>query len=277
VLGDAGPDRYAQALEVAARDPNTDGLLVVLTPQAMTDPTQTAEALKAYARTEGKPVLASWMGAADVTAGEAILQKAGIPTFSFPDTAARAFNAMWRYSHNLRALYETPTGRVGPDQDEPDRDRAGALIRAVRASGRTLLTEVESKQLLDLYGIPTVATRVARDEGEAVALAGEVGYPVVLKLHSETITHKTDVGGVALNLGDADAVRGAYRAIEEAVRESAGGGHFLGVTVQPMVVLDGYELIIGSGTDPQFGPVLLFGAGGRLVEVFRTARWPCRR
>ena len=126
---------------------------------------------------------------------------------------------------------------MGPDEDEPDRDRAGALIRAVRASGRVLLTEAESKQLLALYGIPTVATHVARDEGQAVAFAGEIGYPVVLKLFSETITHKTDVGGVRLNLGDADAVRRAYRAIEEAVRERVGAGHFLGVTVQPMVKL----------------------------------------
>ncbi len=269
VLGDAGPDRYAKALEVVARDPNTDGLLVVLTPQAMTDPTQTAEGLKGYARTEGKPVLASWMGGTDVSAGEAILQKAGIPTFAFPDTAARAFNAMWRYSHDLRALYETPTARAGPDPDGLDRDQAGALIRAVRASGRVLLTEVESKQLLALYGIPTVPTHVARDEGEAVATADEVGYPVVLKLFSETITHKTDVGGVLLNLGNADAVRRAYREIEEAVRERVGVGHFLGVTVQPMVKLDGYELIVGSSLDPQFGPVLLFGTGGQLVEVFK--------
>ncbi len=269
VLGDAGPDRYAKALEAAARDPNTDGLLVVLTPQAMTDPTQTAERLKGYARTEGKPVLASWMGGADVSAGEAILQKAGIPTFPFPDTAARAFNSMWRSSFSLRGLYETPTGRLGAEPDGTDRDRAGALIRAVRTSGRALLTEAESKQLLALYGIPTVPTHVARDEEQAVALGDEIGYPVVLKLHSETITHKTDVGGVRLDLGDADAVRRAYRAIEESVRERVGAGHFLGVTVQPMVELDGYELIIGSGIDPQFGPVLLFGTGGQLVEVFK--------
>ena len=269
VLGDAGPDRYARALEVAAKDPNTDGLLVVLTPQAMTDPTQTAEQLKGYAKIEGKPVLASWMGGADVAAGEAILHRAGIPTFPYPDTAARAFNAMGRNSGDLRALYETPTLPADPDDSEPGRVRADALIAAVRAAGRTLLTEAESKQLLGLYGLPTVATHVAADEAAAVAAADRLGYPVVLKVHSETITHKTDVGGVQLNLADADAVSHAYRAIADSVRQRAGIEHFQGVTVQPMIQLDGYELIVGSSLDSQFGPVLLFGTGGQLVEVFQ--------
>jgi len=268
VLGDAGADRYAQALEVAAKDPETDGLLVILTPQAMTDATQTAEQLKAHAQAEGKPVLASWMGGADVAAGEAILQRAGIPTFNFPDTAARAFNSMWQYSRNLDALYETPVSP--PDEvGGPDREAAARLIAAARAAGRTLLTEAESKHLLALYGIPTVETRVAASEAGALVAAGAIGFPVVLKLHSETLTHKTDVGGVHLDLADGDAVRRAYRSIEASVRDRAGAGHFLGVTVQPMVRRQGYELIVGASPDPQFGPVLLFGAGGQLVEVFK--------
>jgi acetyltransferase len=269
VLGDAGPDRYAQAVEVAAKDPNTDGLLIVLTPQAMTDPTQTAEKLKGYAKIGGKPVLASWMGGADIAAGEAILRRAGIPTFFYPDTAARAFNAMGQSSRDLQSLYETPTLPADSEDGEPDRSRADALIAAVRASGRSLLTEAESKQLLGLYGLPTVATHVAADLAAAVEAAERVGYPVVLKLHSETITHKTDVGGVQLNLADADAVRRAYRAIADSVRQLAGAEDFQGVTVQPMIRLDGYELIVGSSLDPQFGPVLLFGMGGQLVEVFQ--------
>jgi acetyltransferase len=130
-----------------------------------------------------------------------------------------------------------------------------------------LLTEAESKALLAAYGVPTVPTRVARSEAEALAAAERLGFPVVLKVHSETITHKTDVGGVALDLRDGDAVRAAYRSIEGSVSERAGRQHFLGVTVQPMVRRDGYELIVGSSVDPQFGPVLLFGAGGTLVEI----------
>jgi acetyltransferase len=268
ILGDAEPQRYAKSLEIAAADPSIDGMMVVLTPQGMTNPTRIAEELKAYGHQTGKPVLASWMGGSDVATGEEILNEAGIPTFAFPDTAARMFNYMWRYSYNLRSLYETPSLRSGNGQ-EPDRASAESILRRVRTRNRTILTELESKQLLAAYGIPTVRTEVAENEKEAVRLAGEIGYPVVLKLYSETITHKTDVGGVQLNLRDAEAVREAFAHIKFSVQETAGAGHFLGVTVQPMAKLDGYELIIGSSIDPQFGPVLLFGTGGQLVEVFK--------
>ncbi|MCL4507796.1 MAG: bifunctional acetate--CoA ligase family protein/GNAT family N-acetyltransferase [Chloroflexi bacterium] len=268
ILGDAEPERYAKALEIAARDPNSDGMLVILTPQAMTDPTQTAEALRTYAKIEGKPVLASWMGGPMVAAGETILNRYNIPTFAYPDTAAKMFMNMWRYAYNLKGIYETPmpTDSTGAG---PDRDLAREIINKVRNSGRTILTEFESKQLLAAYGIPTVDTRVAKSEEGAVKTAGEIGYPVVLKLNSETITHKTDVGGVQLNLRDADAVKRAYNAIADSVKEKVGAEHFQGVTVQPMVKLEGYELILGSSIDPQFGPVLLFGTGGQLVEVFK--------
>jgi acetyltransferase len=268
VLGDALPDRYAKVVDIAAHDPNIDGLLAIICPQGMAGPTATAEHLKPYAHSTGKPVLASWMGGTDVAAGTDILNQAGIPTFQFPDTAARVFCYMWRYSYVLRGLYETPVLR-GEADEGPDRARAQGLIENARRAGRTLLTEVESKQLLAAYGLPTVETEVAATEDEAAAQANAIGYPVVVKLLSETITHKTDVGGVHLNLRDEAAVRGAYRGIQASVREKAGEGHFLGVTVQPMLKLEGYELIVGSSVDPQFGPVLLFGAGGQLVEVFK--------
>jgi len=268
VLGDADADRYAAALEIAAKDPGSHGLLVILTPQAMTDPTQTAERLKAYASIPGKPVLASWMGGADVAAGQAILNRSNIPTFEHPDTAARVFDHMWRYTENLRALFETPALPTSGGE-RPQRDRAAALVETARKAGRVLLTEVESKRLLAAYDIPTVETRLATSPAEAAGAAAEIGFPVAVKLHSETITHKTDVGGVRLGLGDADSVKRAYAEIEGRVETAAGRGHFQGVTVQPMVRLGGYELIVGSAVDPQFGPVLLFGAGGQLVEVVR--------
>jgi acetyltransferase len=269
ILGDADPERYAKALEIAAQDPNSDGLLVILTPQAMTDPTLTAEQLTRYAAMTDKPILASWMGGAGVAGGTTLLNRAGIPTFPYPDTAAEVFDYMWRYISNQRSLYETPLPSLESDQDGPDRALATRVIETAYQAGRTLLTEVESKQLLAAYGIPTVETRIATSETEAVACAEAIGYPVVLKLFSKTITHKTDVGGVQLNLPAADAVRRAYRTIATAVRDKAGAEHFLGVTVQPMIPLDGYELILGSSLDPQFGPVLLFGSGGQLVEVYR--------
>ncbi len=270
ILGDAGPDRYAKALEIAANDPNSDGLMVILTPQDMTDPTMTAEKLKPYAKIEGKPVLASWMGGPVVSAGNDVLNRVGIPTFSYPDTAARTFSYMWKYSDNLNHLYELPehsemdTGDMGAG-----RDAANAIIEDVRRQGRTTLTEFESKKLLAAYGIPTVPTEIATTPEQAVALSEQMGYPVVLKLHSETITHKTDVGGVKLNLGDAGAVLAAYEAILKGVTEKAGAEHFNGVAVQKMIKMDGYEIIIGSSIDPQFGPVLLFGSGGQLVEVYK--------
>ncbi|HWB96663.1 MAG TPA: bifunctional acetate--CoA ligase family protein/GNAT family N-acetyltransferase [Bryobacteraceae bacterium] len=270
VLGDASPERYAKAVEVAAKDPHSDGLLVVLTPQSMTDPTQTAEHLKPYAKLNGKPILASWMGGADVAAGEAILNQAGIPTFPYPDTAAKAFEYMWRYGYNLQALYETPALPADSAECTPNKAHAADIIAKARAAGRTILTEAESKEVLTSYCVPTVQTLVAKSPEEAVAHAAKLGYPVVLKLFSETITHKTDVGGVQLNLADANAVTNAYRQIQESVAQKVGAEHFQGVTVQPMIKLnDGYELIIGSSLDAQFGPVLLFGTGGQLVEVFK--------
>ncbi len=267
ILGDAEPARYAKAVELVAKDPGADGMLVILTPQGMTNPTQIAEGLKPWAKGTGKPLLASWMGGADVAAGEAILNEAGIPSFPFPDTAARAFNYMWQYASNLRALYETPSLPHG--EGEPRRDEVAALLAAARAAGRTLLSEHESKRILALYGIPIVETRLARSPAEAAEAARALGFPVVAKLHSETLTHKTDVGGVKLDLADEAAVRAAFEAIRTSVAEKAGIAHFLGVTVQKMVKLEGYELILGSSIDPQFGPVLLFGAGGQLVEVWR--------
>ncbi|OCQ99131.1 acetyl CoA synthetase subunit alpha [Nostoc sp. MBR 210] len=281
ILGDADPQRYTQALEIAATDPNSDGLLVILTPQAMTDPTQTAEQLKPYAQIPGKPILASWMGGAEVTAGETILNRQSIPTYRYPDTATRIFSYMWQFSYNLRGIYETPVlPAVDPQSGIPDRNLVAKIITSARQDGRTILTEFESKQILAAYGIPVVETCVATTEDEAVKCAESIGYPVVVKLYSHIITHKTDVGGVQLNLRDAEAVRQAYRTIKSSVEEKiAKDPHsplptpysplFLGVTVQPMVKTDGYELIIGSSLDPQFGPVLLFGAGGQLVEVFQ--------
>jgi acetyltransferase len=276
VLGDADADRYIKAIEVVTADPNIDGVLAIVTPQAMTDPTAIAKGLESFKNLSEKPILASWMGAADVAEGEAILNRCGIPTFKFPDAAARTFCYMWRYSESLRALYETPAlskwdqnpfslcydatgvwGRISTEK----------IIEDAKNNHRTILTEVESKQVLEAYGIPTVKTLVARTEDEAVRHATELGMPVVLKLYSEIITHKTDVGGVKLNLRRETEIRQAYQAIQAAVQDKP--GVFLGVTVEPMIRPGGYELILGSSIDAQFGPVLLFGSGGQLVEVMK--------
>src|ERR1700674_4374856 len=269
ILGDADPERYGKAVEIAISDPGSDGLLVILAPQGMTNPAEVAQRLAPYAKGHGKPVLASWMGGQTVAEGEAILNAAGIPTFAYPDTAARAFDYMWNYSSHLRALYETPAMTASGTDSGARLPKAKKLIDRTLAAGRTLLTEVESKELLSLYGIPSVPTRVARTGDEAVAYAAEFGYPAVLKVLSETITHKPDVGGVKLDLANAAAVRKAFLSIQSSVTSKAGEKTFQGVTVQPMVRLEGYELILGSNVDAIFGPVILFGSGGQLVEVYR--------
>ncbi|HET7784807.1 MAG TPA: bifunctional acetate--CoA ligase family protein/GNAT family N-acetyltransferase [Myxococcales bacterium] len=262
VLGDADPERYAKTLEIAGDEKDSDGLLVILTPQDMTEPTLTAERLKPYAhRRADKPVLASWMGGLEVAAGRQALSDAGIPTFRFPDTAVRIFNYMWKYTYNLRGLYETPTLL---DEAAGAHGMAADILAQAQREGRTLLTEHESKQVLEAYGISSVETRLASSAEQAAAEAQRLGYPVVVKLHSRTITHKSDVGGVVLDLRSADAVRAAFASIRGRVQPQ----DFEGVTVQRMAPA-GYELIVGSSIDPQFGPVLLFGAGGVLVEVIR--------
>ncbi|KAI8810508.1 N-acetyltransferase GCN5 [Cladochytrium replicatum] len=281
ILGDAPPERYAQALEIASQDPNSDGILVILTPQAMSDPTATAEAIVPYAGIKlGKPVLVSWMGGHDVADGAHVFSRVHIPNFPYPDTAARMFLYMAQYADNLEHLYETPMlddAEYVVEQADGTTTTAGeltsALIEKVKNTGRTILTEHESKIVLSYYGIPTVLTHIAATADAAVAAAEKIGYPVVLKIHSETITHKTDVGGVQLNLSDATAVREAFTRIQRAVTSRVGAEHFLGVTVQSFFKIpDGsYELILGSSLDAQFGPVLLFGLGGSLVEVFKDS------
>ncbi|HTU23640.1 MAG TPA: GNAT family N-acetyltransferase [Gemmataceae bacterium] len=288
ILGDATPERYRLAVEACGKDRNVQGVLVLLTPQAMTDPTETARQMQPFAQLPNKPLLACWMGGSAVRPGVELLNKAGIPTFAAPESAIRAFLHMVQYRRNQELLYETPPAL--PEDHSPDTPRVRRLFQRVRASGRAVLTEVEAKEVLAAYGVPVVLPVACRSADEAVTAARKIGYPVVLKLLSSTITHKSDVGGVQLNLADDKAVRAAFASIESNVRHNwrAGGVSplilcsgenqgadaprspaFKGVSVQAMIREHGYELIIGSSLDRQFGPVILFGSGGILVEVFK--------
>ena len=269
ILADADAERYVKAVDVVSKDSGGDGVLAIIAPQGLADPTATARNIARYASTTGKPLLASWMGGDGVAEGTDILNTAGIPTFSYPDTAARAFTYMWRYTYNLRGLYETPAMVEGPEPAIDARRKVTEFVQQGRMANRTLLNEFEAKQLLAAYGIPVVQTQAASSEDDAAATASVMGYPVALKLLSNTIAHKSDVDGVRLSLQNEDQVRGAFRSIRNSVTERAGAEHFLGVTVQPMVRRDGYELILGSTIDAQFGPVILFGSGGVMVEVYR--------
>jgi acetyltransferase len=265
LIGDATPQRYRQAVEICSRDENVEGLLVLLTPQAGSDPTETARQLLPFARLARMPVLATWMGGPDVQAGKDLLSSAGIPTFSAPEAAVQAFLHMVQYRRNQELLYETPI--AAPEDWAPDAERVRRVIAAVRAAGRTLLTEVEAKDLLAAYGMDVTPTVPATTAAGAVSAAVRVGYPVALKLYSQQVTHKSDVGGVQLELADDQAVRAAFAAIGSNLARLCPGVPFEGVTVQPMLREPGFELIVGSSVDPQFGPVILFGGGGLLAEV----------
>ena len=263
-LGDCNPEDYAKTVEIVSNDPGCDAVLSVLAPQGMTDPNETSRLVAKVAEGVTRPLLASWMGGNIMRSAYELMNAAKIPTFDYPDSAARAFAYMWRYTSNLQALYETPTFTGSLPVDGPR--RVSQIVAEAQSQHRTILTEHESKQILEAYEIPTTPVKVVTSAREAVAAAEEFGYPVVLKLHSQTVTHKSDKGGVHLNLVNADAVRSAFDKIRDAFE---GSGAFDGVTIQPMISTPGYELILGSSVDSQFGPVLVFGLGGQLVEVLQ--------
>lgn len=277
ILGDADEKRYNDTLNIISKDPDSDGLLIILSPQDMTDPLAIAKGVEKFAKSYQKTLLTSWMGGDFVQSGIAVLNQAKIPVFEYPDDAAKTFGTMWHYSQNLQSLYETPSISDSLSVDEnqekiKERKKVVAtLFNENSKLNRTLLTEYESKQLLEAYNIPTVQTYEAMTKEKAVELANAIGFPVVVKLSSKTITHKSDVGGVKLNIKNAVDVENAFEDIKASVHNHAGPGHFDGVTVQKMAKMRGYELILGSSTDPQFGPVLLFGLGGQLVEVFKDS------
>lgn len=269
ILGDASAEKYAKTIEIVLKEESADGILVILTPQDMTDSTGTAEALKPFAKL-GKPILASWMGAKHVEEGDKILTEAGIPAFEFPDMACKTFANMWKYSYNIQGIYEIPlAASTGEAECEIKKHQVEEIFNRAKEENRTILDEVESKRVLEIYNIPCVPTKVASSNKEAAQLAEKMGFPVVLKVYSKTITHKTDVGGVKLNLDSKESVEKAFDEIFSSVKEKMSETDFQGVSVQPMIRLDGYELILGSTVDEEFGPVLLFGSGGQLVEVYK--------
>ena len=259
---DAGDRGQGPKHRRAARDPDSPG-------HDRPD-RRRREQLRRYAKVAGKPVLASWMGGERSRLARRSSTRRASRRSLIPTPPPKSSHSCGGRPTTSRACTKPRPAARRRRRLRPPAHEAEAIVAAARREGRTVLTEVESKQILAAYGIPTVETRIAATEDDAVAAAEDLGYPVVLKLHSKTITHKTDVGGVQLNLRRCRAVRSAYpRHRVLGPRPRAGDEHFQGVSVQPMIKLDGYELIVGSSLDPQFGPVLLFGTGGQLVEVFK--------
>ena len=268
VLGDANSKRYARAAEIVAADRGVDAVLAILTPQAMTNPTATAMELGALAGKVKKPVLASWMGGASMREGVQILARAGIATYDTPDEAVQAFMTLVSYARNRETLYETP--RDIPVEFPLDRQALKSRFAALVPAEGDTLSETASKTVLEAYGIPVARPVPAAGADEAVRVAAGLGYPVVLKLDSPDITHKSDVGGVALDLESADEVRAAYERIVAGARRARPEARVAGVTVQRMVLArDGLELIVGARQDPVFGTVMLAGMGGVTAEVLR--------
>jgi acetyltransferase len=261
VLGDASAARLAQAVQLVLADPEVDAVLVVFAPQAMSKPTDAAKAVIEVARKSPKPLLTSWMGGATMRRGIERFNQAGIPTYSSPEQAVRAFMYLVSYARTREVLYETP--RDIPVEFPLDRGKLRAVFDTILSEGHDVLTESTSKALLDAYEIPIAKPYVARSADDAAQLAQRIGYPVAMKVMSPDITHKTDVGGVALGLGDEHEVRRTFDDILAAAREKRPDAWIEGVTVQKMIPrAGGQELIVGAKRDQVFGTVLLVGGGG---------------
>jgi acetyltransferase len=269
VLGDAGPVQYAKALEMCSKDRNVDGILVILTPQSMTDPTAVAKELTAFAKKSTKTVLACWMGASDIYEGQKVLEANNIPVYQTPEDAVKAFMIMYDYSRNLQILHETPTQI--PTQFQPNKKANKELIDMVLNDNRSVMTEYEAKQFLANYDIPVIKNGIATTEEEAVKMAEDIGYPLVMKIASPDILHKTDVGGVKLNIQNKEEAKEAYLKILKSSKEKVPDADIRGVFVEQMMKRK-YELIIGCKKDPIFGPTIVFGMGGVAVEIFKDTR-----
>ena len=271
VLGDASPEDFGAAVSSALKDTAYDGILVMLTPQAMTDPTKAAQTVvDAASASDGKPLLACWMGETAVAEGRALLSANGIPDFTTPEHAVEAFSYLAQYDRNRRLSLETP----GPIVETVHHDIEGAnmIVEAALDQGRSMLSDIESKAVLRAFGIPINVTIEANDADEAVVAAETVGFPIAMKVRSPQIVHKTDVGGVRTGILNAPDAKLAFRSIVESARAARPDADIRGVTVERMAQAeDARELVIGVSRDPVFGPVILFGAGGTMVEILRDS------
>lgn len=268
VIGDAGAERYKAAVEACLADSGVDGVLVMLTPQAMTRPTEVAEAVVEAAKSSDKPVLTCWMGEDQVGGGRLAFRRAGIPYFKTPEPAVEVFSFIADFYENQRLLMQTP-GSLS-HQAEPDVEGARLIIEGALAQGRHLLNEVESKALLSAFHIPVAQTLIARNATEAMLMAQQMGFPVVMKINSPNITHKSDVGGVRLGLSSGQAVRAAFSGMMADVKKHQPEAVLDGVVIEPMVSRsNAREVLVGTISDPVLGPVIAFGSGGVDVEAYQ--------
>lgn len=267
IIGDGDEDRYQKAIEICLEDKDIDGLLILCVPQVMADPQKLADRLVDIARKSTKPILTSFIGEASVYHAREILNRNNIPTYASPDEAVESYMYLYHYERHLAQLYETPEEL---NIKTPAHTEIIQKILDLSAKEkRTLLNESESKTFLELYGIDTTTPIIAENEEKAVKAAEKIGYPVVMKILSPEITHKSDVGGVVLDLRCGDDVKTSFRTMVEQAKDKVPTATIQGVTIQKQVKNHGYELILGSKKDPVFGSVILFGLGGIYTELFK--------
>ena len=267
IMGDATPERYRDAVSIVAQDPNVDSTLIMLSPQAMTQPMEVAKAIIEASEKLNRSLICCWMGEEQVAEARRTLEDAGIPAFRMPETAIELFHHISKYYRNQKLLLQTPepTRHYG----RPEAEGAKMLIEALLAERRKVLSEMESKAILRAFKVPVAQTMVARTATEALLLAEQIGFPIAMKVDSPDLTHKSDAGGVRLNITNAPAVRNAYHDIIDTVSKRHPNAKINGVSIEPFLSRpNGRELMIGVFRDPIFGPVITFGAGGFDVEIF---------
>jgi acetyltransferase len=267
VLGDASIDRFTKALAICLGDPMVDGVLVIYVPLDSAPSTQLAQAVADSAKNAWKPVIATWMGAKDVAEGRRIFVENSIPAYDTPEEAVRTYVNMCRYKRHLDQLYETPNEL--PAQKSTSKQHLKDLVTMALKEGRTLLNEEESKDFLMTYGIPVTMAKLACDPEAAAGIAENMGYPVVIKVASPDISHKSDVGGVIMGIDSSAALKEAYEKLMQRVKKRAPEATIIGVIVEKMVTDVDYELILGAKKDRDFGSVILFGMGGTTAEFIK--------
>jgi len=262
ILGDADHKRYETAVKTCIEDTNVDGVLVIFTPQYSSNSSRTAHVLVKMAKKYTKPIFASWIGPKGMNKASLILSKGGVPNYSTPEEAVGAFVNMWNYKKNLELL-KVPKSKL--KDLKPNKNN---LRKIIKENPGKLLSEIESKKFLQEYGIPTVKTYFANNPNEAAEKAQKIGFPVALKIQSPDIVHKTEAGGVLLNLDSKKEVREGFNKIAQAIKNYKPKATFQGVSVQKMAGQIDYELILGAKREPDFGPVVIFGNGGIEVEIY---------
>lgn len=269
ILGDATAERYAKALDICLADPNIDGAIIMLTPQAMTNSKEIAQALIEKTKDQKKPILAAWMGAGLVHEARVLLRSGSIPCYETPEQAVKSFMYMYRYKKNIELLYETPE-EIGKDI-APNVEDIKNRIKYIHDHGRSVISEWESKEILEAYGIQTTLAKIAKSPEESATMAKQIGFPVAMKINSEDITHKSNANCVMLDIHSEEEAKQKYDEIINNARNYKSDARLDGVSVQKMVNMKGHEIIIGSKKDPLFGTVIMFGMGGVAVEAIKDS------